>query len=347
MLVNIVNVPTPHGWRSIELREGDITQPDISAQPDVLVVSSFRGRYEPVPNTVIGCLWSRLELSVKELAEEPEYQIGMRDAWMTHALEPQLPFHRLVCVEMLSIGGSTEDSERAIKRAVRSLFGLLAVAEINGVSIKRIAMPILGTGNQGLGMEVVMPWMIETISKLLGNLSGVQTVQLYVLRDGVGAAQKLNTLLERDQSVSVGVSAESQEMAGRVCAKLESFLQRSTNAEDNAAALELLLLLKRDAGSFVTLAALARRLVEAIVQAIAHEKGAKAEAELIKKIEALATHGVSPWMLSYMHLLRVFGNEAVHEKQRELRHPKTVNSWDLMVLLSCLDRILEWELSAE
>jgi hypothetical protein len=48
-----------------------------------------------------------------------------------------------------------------------------------------------------------------------------------------------------------------------------------------------------------------------------------------------------------MHLLRVFGNEAVHEKQRELRHPKTVNSWDLMVLLSCLDRILEWELSTE
>ena len=192
-----------------------------------------------------------------------------------------------------------------------------------------------------------MPWMIETISKLLGNLSGVQTVQLYVLRDGVGAAQKLNTLLERDQSVSVGVSAESQEMAGRVCAKLEHFLQRSNNTEDNAAALELLLLLKRDAGSFVTLAALARRLVEAIVQAIAHEKGAKAEAELIKKIEALATHGVSPWMLSYMHLLRVFGNEAVHEKQREQRHPKAVNSWDLLVLLSCLDRVLEWEISWE
>jgi hypothetical protein len=41
MLVNIVNIPTPHGWRSIELREGDITQPDATAPPDVLVVSSF------------------------------------------------------------------------------------------------------------------------------------------------------------------------------------------------------------------------------------------------------------------------------------------------------------------
>jgi hypothetical protein len=127
--------------------------------------------------------------------------------------------------------------------------------------------------------------------------------------------------------------------------RLEHFLRRSTNREDNAAATELLLLLKRDAGNFVTLAALARRLVEAIVQAIVHERGAKAEAELIKKIEALANHGVSPWMLSYMHLLRVFGNEAVHEKRKELRQPKTVNSWDLMVLLSCLDRVLEWELS--
>lgn len=345
MLVNILNVPTAHGWRSIELREGDITQLDPCARPDVLVVSSFRGRYEPVPNTVIGCLQSHLGLSVKDHANDPEYQVGSRDAWMTFALEPSLPFQRLVCVEMLNFGDSIEDSENAIKRAVRSLFGLLAVAEINGVSIKRIAMPLLGTGNQRLGMEVVMPWLIETISKLLGNLSCVQTVQLYVLRDGADAAKTLNGFLERDQSVSVGVSAESQQMAGRVCAKLEEFLRRSTYSEDNAAAVEILSLLKRDAGSFVTLAALSRRLVEAIVQAMVVQRSAKPDAELIKKIEALAGHGVSPWMLSYMHLLRVFGNEAAHEKQREQRHPKVVNGWDLLVLLACLDRVLEWELS--
>ncbi|NBV87764.1 MAG: DUF4145 domain-containing protein, partial [Verrucomicrobia bacterium] len=240
-----------------------------------------------------------------------------------------------------------ERSEETIKRAVRSLFGLLAVAEINGVSIKRIAMPILGTGNQGLKMEAVMPWIIETISKLLGNLSSIHTVQLYVLREGAHAAQILNTLLEREQSASVRVSAESEAMAGQVCAKLKVLLEKSANVgRDNAAAVELLSLLKRDGGSFITLAALARRLVEAIVQGVAAEKGAKAEAELIKNIDGLAPHGVAPWMLSYMHTLRVFGNEAVHEKQKE-RHPRAVNKWDLMVLLLCLDRVLEWGLGAE
>ena len=344
MLVNIVNIPTPHGWRSIELREGDITQPDVTAPPDVLVVSSFKGRYEPVPKTVIGSLHERLGLSVKDLAEKPAFQVGERDAWMSGPLSSQFPFHRLACVEMLDPRSVAEHSEETIKRAVRSLFGLLAVAEINEVPIKRIAMPILGTGNQGLKIEHVMPWMIETISKLLGNLSSVQTVQLYVLREGARAAEILNALLEREQSASVGVSAEGEEMAGRVCAKLDTLLNKSaTTEQDNAAASELRALLKRDAGSFVTLAALSRRLVEAIVQRVASEKGAKAEAELIKKIEGLASHGVAPWMLSYMHTLRVFGNEAVHEKQKE-RHPKAVNKWDLMVLLLCLDRVLEWGL---
>jgi hypothetical protein len=345
MLVNIVNVPTPHGWRSIELREGDITSPDPNTLPDVLVVSSFKGQYEPIPNTVIGCLKSRLGLSVKKLAEEPEYQIGSRDAWMTHRLDPHIPFQRLVCVEMLDFFGPKVDSEHALKRAVRSLFGLLAVAEINEVPIQRIAMPMLGTGNQRLGIDVVMPWIIETVSKLLGNLSTVQAVQIYVLRDGAAAAQKLNALLDRDQSVSVGVSEDSQRMVGRVCAKLDSFVERAIIPESHASALELLLLLKRDAGSFVTLAALARRLVEAIVQNIARERGVKPDAELIKKIDALTSHGVSPWMVSYMHLLRVFGNEAVHAKPQESRHPKTINGGDLAVLLLCLDRILEWELS--
>jgi len=348
MLVNIVNIPTPHGWRSIELREGDITQPDVSAQPDVLVVSSFRGNYYPVPKTVIGCLYEQLGLSVMQLAEAPEFQVGSRDAWMTPPLEAGLPFQRLACVEMLDLRADAVHSEDTIKRAVRSLFGLLAVAEINGVSIKRIAMPILGTGNQGLKMEAVMPWMIETISKLLGNLSGIQTVQLYVLREGAQAAQILNKLLEREQSTSVKVSAESEALASQVCAKLNALLEKSGGNldRDNAAALELLSLLKRDAGSFITLAALARRLVEAIVQGVASEKGAKAEAELIKKIEGLASYGVAPWMLSYMHTLRVFGNEAVHEKPKE-RHPRAVNKWDLMVLLLCLDRVLEWGLGAE
>ncbi|MEI6872510.1 MAG: hypothetical protein WCL08_09535, partial [Verrucomicrobiota bacterium] len=99
MLVNIVNIPTPHGWRSIELREGDILKPDLSTQPDVLVVSSFRGNYEPVPKTVIGCLHEQLGLSVKQLAEGPEFQVGIKDAWMTPSLEARFSFQRLACVE--------------------------------------------------------------------------------------------------------------------------------------------------------------------------------------------------------------------------------------------------------
>jgi hypothetical protein len=156
----------------------------------------------------------------------------------------------------------------------------------------------------------------------------------------------LNEYLERGQSAAVGLSEEGRAVAARVCTKLNLLLEQPDGKLDKSAALELRKQLTSDGASFLPLAAFSRRLLEALAQNIAASNGAEVKGELIKQIEGLSAHGVTPWMLSYMHLIRTFGNTATHGNPKESR-PKSVTQWDLFVLLSALDRVLGWTLEEE
>jgi hypothetical protein len=82
-----------------------------------------------------------------------------------------------------------------------------------------------------------------------------------------------------------------------------------------------------------------RRLVEFLVQ---HLWDAKKGRPLMNSIEDLAAHGIADWIRSYMHMLRVFGNESAHEKSRENRHPPAVSEADIVLCLFCILRILDF-----
>jgi len=81
--------------------------------------------------------------------------------------------------------------------------------------------------------------------------------------------------------------------------------------------------------------------VEALMFDVLDAAGEDVSGELIKNIDALSKLKVAPWVLSYLHMLRIFGNEAVHEKPQD-RRPGSVNQGDFGVLLACLDQVLEW-----
>ncbi len=64
--------------------------------------------------------------------------------------------------------------------------------------------------------------------------------------------------------------------------------------------------------------------------------------ELVKKIQALNTISVAPWVTSYFHLLRIFGNEYAHDQTHLDRKPKQMNLHDLTIGLFSLERVLEY-----
>jgi hypothetical protein len=85
-----------------------------------------------------------------------------------------------------------------------------------------------------------------------------------------------------------------------------------------------------------------RRMLERVIG----ELPGKRRGPLYAQIDALAEQGVADWMRSYMHTLRIFGNEAAHERDAEARRPATLTERDLAIALFCLERVLHFWLTS-
>lgn len=85
-----------------------------------------------------------------------------------------------------------------------------------------------------------------------------------------------------------------------------------------------------------------------LVEAISHELCAKYDLNVqsanlfayIQRIEE--SKKVSPWLTSYLHVIRQLGNEAAHYKSELLRRPEKPVGKDLIVIHAALNRILSF-----
>ena len=85
---------------------------------------------------------------------------------------------------------------------------------------------------------------------------------------------------------------------------------------------------------------LSRRLVEYIVEEVLESD--KPIQELARSINKTANIGVASWIRSYMHTLRIIGNEFAHEKATEARRPQHMDENDLVIALFCAHRLLDF-----
>jgi len=88
-----------------------------------------------------------------------------------------------------------------------------------------------------------------------------------------------------------------------------------------------------------------RKLVELMVSDLAKKKNLKIGGELMSNIEKLREIKMAPWLLSYMHTLRVFGNEGVHVRlDGKTYSPNTLSKSDLINGLTAIRALmLYWE----
>lgn len=166
--LNEICLETARGFRKIILVHGDITHP--SSDMNVLVVSAFEGDYEPVQGTVIGSLHTRLGLSVEALSRHP--QIDLREplgCWISEPITNQ-SFRRIICV----LGNPS--SETNFAERVRACAKAIVVLEVWDPYVRTVAMPLLGTGNQGFIAEQIAPALVSTAEDLLESALRVDTV---------------------------------------------------------------------------------------------------------------------------------------------------------------------------
>lgn len=140
--------------RLIQLLHGDLSNLPPQHLVDVLIVSAFRSDYLATPTSLIGALAAR-GLFVSELAANKKIDLREQfSCWLSQRLTASFGFRYVVCLESGWRGTPPEICD--------DLFRALSPYLISEFPNASVAMPILGTGDQGWPIDVMLKTILHT-----------------------------------------------------------------------------------------------------------------------------------------------------------------------------------------
>lgn len=338
-MVNLVEIDTIYGFKAVELHNADLTEMDLNV--DLLIVSAFKGSYIPTRGSLIGSLLENRGISVLDLSFNPSIDLRQSmSVWMSKTLENQ-PYQRLACVEMLDF----LDTSYSVEASIKNLFSLINIGEMQDFHIHSVAMPLIGTGQQGIFTEDILKTLMPYCLKALNTIPRLQKI-VFVERSKEKVRvldRAMNDYLARKESDTQYLPDNHLSNAVREdllssLKKLKSSLMVDTSEVHTVN--ELLSKLNDFSLRFFELGILSRRLCELLVKDILERENLKSP--LYNSIDALRDKKISVWIISYLHTLRIFGNEAAHEKDNEGYFPAAVHQQDLITILFCLNRVIDF-----
>jgi len=317
--LNEICLETTRGFRKIILVHGDITHP--SSDINVLVVSAFEGDYEPVQGTVIGSLHTRLGLSVEALSRHP--QIDLREplgCWISEPITNQ-SFRRIICV-LGNPSSGTNFAER-----VHACAKAIVVLEAWDPSVRTVAMPLLGTGNQGFIAKQIAPALVSTAEDLLESALRVDTVFFVEVEraKAVALSAAVDAAFGRKRIV-LGTGSLNNTIRALLLAEIE---QSITECSDDRGH-KILKKIKAQLNQKLMMTQLqsnCRELCEYLVQC----HGKQTLNDTINKF------GQPDWVRSYLHVLRCAGNLNAH---LGVTGRVEMDSEDFSLLLIIISRLL-------
>lgn len=166
--------------QTIRFFQEDLTDTDQSY--DVVVCSAYKGMYDAALFSLIGSLETKKKISVKKLAEDPELDLRELGGWLSRPINKQ--FRRLLCVEMTAFLSSfAEEKETGFASILKSAFltlrHLLERASLQGMDIRRIALPILGAGYQQIDIEYIAPPLFTQCVNMFKTIPSLETIDFY------------------------------------------------------------------------------------------------------------------------------------------------------------------------
>jgi hypothetical protein len=327
MTKNFVQIDTKTGIKEFELFQGDIT--NLPFQVDLLVVSAFKNDYTPTKSSIIGQL-HKSGVDVNDLSKRPLIDFrNSLDIWISSKLKNK-NFNQIVCVEI--IGG-----KYIFESAIKNLFAAISALEIQGEKNTTIALPMLGAGDQDFDIHLVVSTLIDLSLDFLKFSRYLKKVYFIVYSDIKATVfnEEMNNILGRVKIKSPqGILADL--LRNELNQKIDKlFIIR----EDLSIFMDLKRVINSNFRSF-EFGAITRKSVEYIIDDL-NPSTAK-QFELIKKIDSLSQIGISQWIQSYFHLIRVFGNEAVHNKDKKERSPSNVDEKDLEIGMYCMIKLIDF-----
>ncbi len=162
-----IQINTPYGSKKIRICQGDIL--DYKDTVNLLTISAYEHSYNPVQGTIIKALFENKGISIRMLSQNPK--LDLRDfcgCWISRKL-PATDFNpnikRIGCVELNLV--NAKHSPEILLSRIQSFFQVLHLLPLNNTSVRRLVMPLLGTGRQNIEPRlIVVPLISETLNYL-------------------------------------------------------------------------------------------------------------------------------------------------------------------------------------
>ena len=148
---------------------------------DAVICSSFKNNYYPLPGTLIGALYTEKNISVTDLAKSPQIDLRTFGCWLSGETESK--FRHIGCVELLDLKQRhIQPSDMVLKSAFSTLRFLLEQAHISGIALRKIALPILGAGCQGIDLNYIIPPLYAQCLALFSSINTLESIDIYDLK---------------------------------------------------------------------------------------------------------------------------------------------------------------------
>ena len=180
-------VPSPWGDKTLRVMNGSVG--DLPERVDLLVCSAFWRDYVPTRSSLIGALYWDYGVSVAELAMKPELNLKDLGVWVSGPVR-DAPCGRIACVEMLDLHGGGADGVLAGKSRATitsdelrglydTLFFTVKKSAQRGIPVESLAMHVLGTGSQGIALEVSLSALLTECLSALKTVEELRCITLF------------------------------------------------------------------------------------------------------------------------------------------------------------------------
>jgi Domain of unknown function (DUF4145) len=336
---NRASVETPEGFRSIHLRHAMVTQQDV----DLVILTALTG--VPLGGFIVeqlrDCYGFECEASAPFLTFGPG-----RWSSVQAGDYPRTSFRRIMTVMLPDIS-QDPDHLRRIRSMCDGIRASLAAMEVLGIPARTIALPVLQAHLLQVGAEYQM--LTRELLQFAANWLK-QSAAATEITFCVYFGNQLEMWAEEfDRALGRNTVSAGEDLILKILR--DEVIQLSLRVPDSALKSEVEDLrqqLKADTLRIAPVVTLGRRIVERMCEEHYSINNKKRPFELWKAIEGLASFNISPWLRTYLHTLRVLGNEGVHVRDDQQPWiPNQLDRDDLVTGLSAIRTVLAYYLSVK